>query len=84
MKGEKTMKRRAVVAIGAVGISLIPVSVFASSTGTANADVTTAMTTIANDMLATGGAVIPVALSVIGLSMTVVFGIRIFKKVIGK
>lgn len=76
------MKKKAIIA--ALPISLMAsLPVLASSTGTANADVVSAMTTTANDMVATGTAIIPVALTVIGLSMVVTFGIRIFSKVTG-
>ena len=53
-------------------------------TGTANSAVTTAVTTMANDMIATGNAVVPIALGVVGIALVVVFGIRIFKKVVNK
>lgn len=52
--------------------------------GTANSSVTTAMQGVANDMLATGNAIIPIALTVVGIALVVVFGIRIFKKVVNK
>lgn len=54
------------------------------STGTANAAVTQAMTDVANDMVATGTAIIPIALTVVGLSIVVVFGVRMFRKVAGR
>lgn len=57
---------------------------FAESSGTANSSVTTAMQGVANDMLATGNAIIPIALTVVGIALVVVFGIRIFKKVVNK
>ena len=77
------MKKK-VALIGAVG-SLVPcVSAFAESgSGTANAAVTSAMTGIANDMVATGTAMIPIALTVVGIAVVVVFGKRIFGKVSG-
>lgn len=56
-------------------------SVFAESAGSASTAVTGAMQTVANDMLATGNAIIPIALTVVGLALVVVFGVRIFKKV---
>lgn len=56
-------------------------SVFAENTGSASNAVTGAMQTVANDMLATGNAIIPIALTVVGLALVVVFGVRIFKKV---
>lgn len=52
--------------------------------GTANSAVTSAVTTMANDMIATGNAVVPIALGVVGIALVVVFGIRIFKKVVNK
>ena len=60
--------------------------VFAEDTtgGTANEAVKSAVTTISNDMIATGNAVVPIALGVVGIALVVVFGIRIFKKVVNK
>lgn len=56
----------------------------ADGSGNANSAVTTAVTTMANDMIATGNAVVPIALGVVGIALVVVFGIRIFKKVVNK
>lgn len=52
--------------------------------GTANQAVVTAMTGVAGDMTATGTAILPIALGVVGLAIVVVFGIKIFKKVVNK
>lgn len=58
--------------------------VLASETsGTADSDVVSAMTSLAADMVATGKAVIPIALTVVGISLVVTFGIRIFRSVAG-
>lgn len=74
--------KKAMVAMLAVMCSLIScMAVFAESTGTANAAVTGAMQTVANDMIATGNAIIPIALTVVGIALVVVFGVRMFKKV---
>lgn len=69
----------------------VPMAVVASvpalaeeASGTANSAVVTALTGTANDMVATGTSLIPVALTVVGLSMAVVFGIRLFKKIANK
>ena len=67
--------------ISAVGASALPVLASEGSSGTANSAVTAAMQTTANDMIATGTAVIPIALTVVGLALVVVFGVRLFKKV---
>lgn len=76
--------KKAIVAMLAVMCSLIScIAVFAESAGTANSAVTSAMQTVANDMVATGNAVIPIALTVIGISMVVMFGIRMFTRVTG-
>lgn len=65
-----------------VPVSLITsVGVFAAETGTANSAVTTAMQSVANDMVATGNAIIPIALTVVGLSIVVVFGVRLFRRI---
>lgn len=75
--------KKAIVAMLAVMCSLIScMAVFAESgSGTANSAVTGAMTTVANDMIATGNAIIPIALTVVGIALVVVFGVRMFKKV---
>lgn len=71
-------------------VSTVPVvaatalPVLASESGTANTAVVSAMTTTANDMIATGTAVVPVALTVVGLMLVVTFGIRIFKGIAKK
>lgn len=67
--------------MAALGILSSAVAVFAESTGTANTQVVTAMTSLANDMIATGTAIIPIALGVVGLTAAVVFGIRIFSQI---
>lgn len=67
------------------GLALVaPVSVFAESSGTANTAVVTAMTDVANDMTATASSIIPIALGVVGIAIVVVFGIKIFRKIIGR
>lgn len=55
-----------------------------ATAGTANSDVVNAMTTVANDMKATATAILPVALTVVGLSMVVIFGIKMFRRVSGR
>ena len=65
-------------------MSALPVFAEDGTGGSANSAVTTAVTTMANDMIATGNAVVPIALGVVGIALVVVFGIRIFKKVVNK
>lgn len=78
------MKRRYYMILASVPAVLTCGNVFASeASGTANSAVVTAMTSAANDMTATGLAIIPVALGVVTLSLVVTFGIRIFRKVTG-
>lgn len=75
----------AVLFMTAIVCALSCVPVFADpAAGTANSDVTTAMTTVANDMIATGNAIVPIALGVVGIALVVVFGIRIFKMIVKK
>jgi hypothetical protein len=52
-----------------------------SASGTANAATVTAMTGVANDMVATIQAIIPIALTVVGIGLVVMAGIRIFRKI---
>lgn len=78
----KTAKGRIMLAMMSVmAIMVCSLNAFAESAGTANSAVTSAMTTVANDMVATGNSIIPIALGVVGLAIVVVFGIRLFKKI---
>lgn len=78
--------KKSVVAFGLVpGMAVTAMPVLASEAGgTANQAVVSAMTSVANDMTATGTALLPVALGVIGLILVVTFGIKIFKSVAKK
>lgn len=78
------LKKRTIVIGCAVASALPAVSAFAESGGTANSAVTTAVSDIADDMMATGAAIIPVALGVIGLTIVVRYGIKVFRSVIGR
>lgn len=81
---KSTLKKWFGVLLGIMASLCITCMAFAESAGTANSAVTGAMTTVANDMVATGNAVIPIALTVVGIALVVVFGIRMFKKVVNK
>lgn len=75
--------KKVIIAMLAVMCSMLScIAVFASSTGTANTAVTGAMQTVADDMIATGNAIIPIALTVVGIALVVVFGVKMFKKVV--
>lgn len=79
----KVMETKTKMAIATTSAILIPSAIFASenpSAGTANTAVVDAMQTVANDMRATGNAIIPIALTVVGISLVVVFGVRMFKR----
>jgi len=68
--------------VAVIGASVpMTLTAFAEDAGTANTAVVTAMTTVANDMKATATSIIPVALTVVGISLVVVFGVRIFKRI---
>lgn len=82
LKGAK--KKIAMLLCACVATVAMTTAAFAEGAGTANADVVSAMTTIANDARATGTAVIPIALGVVGLGMVVVFGIKMFGRVFRK
>lgn len=76
------LKKVTLIIMSILACMICSVCAFAESTGgTANTAVTGAMQTVANDMVATGNAIIPIALTVVGIAMVVVFGIRMFKKV---
>ena len=77
------MKKTMLIAI-ATAVPLASIPVFAEESGTANAAVVSAMTTVADDMLATGNAIVPVALTVVGIALVVTFGVRIFKRIVGR
>lgn len=55
--------------------------VLAEETGTANAAVVSAMTSVSQDMIATANAIIPVALTVVGIGLVVVFGVKMFRRI---
>lgn len=74
--------RLAVAGTAAVATVASAAPVFAAE-GTADSNVVSAMTTLAADMVATGKAVIPVALTVVGIGLVVTFGIRIFRSIAG-
>lgn len=73
-------KKAFLLSVPATFVASMPVLANEPS-GTANSAVVSAMQTTANDMLATGTSIIPIALTVVGLALVVVFGIRMFKKV---
>lgn len=75
------MKRKLLVPVTVVSSLGTSALVLAEETGTANSAVTGAMQTVANDMIATGNAIIPIALTVVGISLVVIFGVRMFKKI---
>ena len=81
---KKISKRMFSVLMAVVASLATSVVAFAESSGTANTAVTSAMTTVANDMTATATTIIPIALGVVGISMVVVFGIKIFKRIYNK
>ena len=72
-----------VLFMSAIMTLCLSMAAFAEST-TASSATVSAMTTLANDMKATATSLIPIALGVVGLSMVVVFGIRIFKRIAGR
>lgn len=81
----KFVKRVKTALIGmAVAVTAAVTPMVASAEATANDAVVKAMTSTANDMVATGTAIIPVALTVIGLSLVVIFGIKMFKRISGR
>lgn len=73
-----------VLFMSAIMTLCLSMAAFAESSGTASTATVTAMTSLANDMKATATSLIPIALGVVGLSMVVVFGIRIFKRIAGR
>ena len=79
------MKRKVITALVPVAAMVSSVPALAQeASGTANSAVVTAMTSTAQDMTATGTAILPIALGVIGLILVVTFGIKIFKGIVRK
>lgn len=79
------VKKAMFVLLSVIGVMCASICALAeNASGTANSDTVSAMTGLANDMIATGNAVIPVALGVVGIAMVVVFGIKIFRRVVGR
>lgn len=76
------MKKKLLIASTIATSMLYPVTAFASeASGTANSAVVSAMQTTANDMIATGQAILPIALSVLGLILVVRYGKNLFRQV---
>lgn len=77
----KKVKTKVAVLMVAV-VSVIASCVgMASESGTANSATVSAMTSVASDMVATINAIIPIALTVVGIGLVVMAGIRIFRKI---
>lgn len=73
------MKKKVIGALSGVGAVLVSSGVMAADPGTANQAVVSAMTTAANDMTATGSAVLAVALPLLALAFVVRYGIKLFR-----
>lgn len=70
------------IVLCAVSLScMMSIIAFAESTGTADTQVVTHFTTIANNMTATATALIPIALGVVGITLVVRYGIKVFKSI---
>lgn len=75
-------KRLAALFMTAMFAVMASLAAFASeATGTASAATVTAVTGLAADMVATIQAVIPIALTVVGLGLVVMAGIRVFRRI---
>ena len=84
---KKISKRLLVCMLSVISALCMSVAVFAESgggSGTGGTAVVSAMTGVANDMTSTATSIIPIALGVVGISMVLVFGIKIFKKIYNK
>lgn len=76
------MEKMKYAIVGVPTSLMFAMSTFAGEVaGTANSAVVEGLTTTAADMRATGLAIVPVALTVIGLSLVVRYGVRLFNKV---
>lgn len=81
-KIKENAKKLAFAGTTALTTVITTVPVLASETaGSADADVVSAMTGVAGDMVASGKAMIPIALTVVGIGLVVTFAIKIFKRV---
>lgn len=84
---KKKISKKVLVALSfalAMFASALPVLASGGGSGSANEAVVSAMSSTAGDMIATGTAILPVALGVVGLILVVTFGIKIFKGVAKK
>lgn len=69
----------AVAAIVPTVAMAVPVLAEGGASGTAQSQVVSSMTSLASDMVATGQALIPIGLTVVGITMVVRYGVRVFK-----
>lgn len=78
----RTKKIIAGVGVGSVITAVSTVSAFANegSGGTVNSSLTGALTTTANDAMATVNAVLPIVLPIMGAIVAILIGVRLFKK----
>lgn len=72
------------VMVSALLCMSMALSAFAEGTGTANSQVVSGLTSVANDMTATAASLIPIALGVVGISLVVVYGIKLFNRITRK
>lgn len=71
--------------IMAVAIMAMAVPAFAAGeTASINETLTSAFQTMVNDMMATAVSVLPIAMTILGLSVTVGFAVKWFKRLSGK
>ena len=75
----KNKVKYAIAALAPTVAMAVPVFAEGGSSGTAQSAVVSSMTTLANDMVATGTALIPIGLTVVGITMVVRYGVRVFK-----
>lgn len=57
---------------------------YADGASTVRTALTSALTTVGNDMTGVISDVLPIGLGIVGAVMVVVFGVKIFKKLTGK
>lgn len=80
------MKKRIIMCVMvAVLVVAMSVSAFAAGETTSMVEVmTSSFTTMISEMMAAIAAILPITLTLVGASLVVAFGIKWFKKIVGK
>ena len=78
------MKKKIVTIVMSISVALGLSMAALASTTTVTTAMTDAFQTVVTDIITTITGILPIALSVLGLTLVVAFGIKWFKRIIGK